>query len=657
MTYRTCGFRATRKRLVRMFFTFVSSAGTVFPVAAQVTTPAPAGISQLSPEELANLQVTSVSKKSEPLSDAPAAAYIITSEDIRRSAATNLSDVLRLAPNLQVASDTLIPGYISARGHNGGTFAGPNRMLVLIDGRSIYSLFFSGVLWDAQDLVLQDIERIEVISGPAGVLWGVNAVNGVINIITKPASATQGVLASTNLGKQGTDTSLRYGGKLEESGGSYRVYAKQYDRKESRRESDGLPTQDDHSRQQVGARADWDRASGKVSLQFNAYNGDEGQPQPGVINLAIPGTLPRLKFSGVNATARYSKPTDDGGSLALQAYVDHIYRSLQPAIDDTNDVLDLEFQRNLPVSGAHAVTFGGNFRIAQDRAEPNQFGIFPATVIQRWTSVFLQDEIALRPGLRLTAGARVERGAYGDTEILPSLRLGWRAAPAHFFWGGLSRSARGTTRLEASGTFPANGPFLIVGNPRLRSEKVDVVEVGYRTQGPRTNFAVNIYRNFHKDLGALSLTSGAPPFTYDNIIDGHSSGIEMWGDWKVTRDWKLFASLTGLTENYRDRPGQISNNRDAIADSSPGHTAQVRSSWNLGRGMEFDLAWRRAGVLGLPVPSYNAIDARLGWRVNRKLDVALLGQNLLGTPHAEYGLPANRATLPMQVFLKLTWRQ
>ncbi|WP_151446668.1 TonB-dependent receptor plug domain-containing protein [Lacisediminimonas profundi] len=614
---------------------------------------------KMSPEELVNLQVTSVSKKPEPLADAPSSVYVITAEDIRRSTATTLTEVLRLAPNLQVASDNGIPGYVSARGHNLAVYTGPNKMLVLVDGRSVYSGFFSGVLWDAQEMMLEDIERIEVISGPAGVLWGVNAVNGVINIITRPAHATQGALVSLNAGERARDSSFRYGGQLGESA-SYRVYGRVLDRGSSVREADGKHTMDDWRSHTVGARGDWNRGPEKFSAQVNALSGSSGQPEPGAININAPGPFPRVRFQGLNGTVRWTRPTDDGGSLAIQAYYDHSARTMQPAADDATDTLDFEFQRNLPAVGRHSLTLGGNYRHAWDRTNNSaSYGMFPDSVRQHWLSLFVQDEVALRPNLKMTAGLRIERGAYGTVDALPSARLAWRLLPEHLLWSAVSRGARGPSRLDTDFVLRVpGGPVIFQGDPNMRSEIVDVVEVGYRTQGRRGSFAASVYRNFYDKLTAVTTQTGGIPFSTANTADGNSLGIEMWGEWKVTPKWRLAGGLTALTETYRGRPSSPTDGVVAIAGATAGQTAQLRSYWNVGPGKEIDVSVRRVSSLGLfPVDSYNAIDARFGWKLAKNLELSIYGQNLFGTAHAEFGDPALRATMATRVFTKLTWRQ
>ncbi len=613
-------------------------------------------ILSMSPEELSSLRVTSVSKKPEPLAGVPASVYVITSDAIRRSGAVTLLEVLRLAPNLFVSTDNFMNGNVTARGHNGGYYAAPNMMLVLVDGRSVYSPFFSGLFWDSMDVMLEDVERIEVISGPAGVLWGVNAVNGVINITTRSSSQTQGALASVNVGTHGNDVAFRYGAAMG-NGGTWRVHGKSTERSNTINSTTGLPVTDGGRRKQVGARADWERPDQKFSMQLNFNDGEEGQPMPGMVNIGSPGPLPPIVHSGMNATARWTRLTADGGSLALQSYFSIERRTMMPAVADDNRVLDFEVQRNMPDLGAHRITWGANYRYSVDQATNGPvFGFLPERATQSWLSVFAQDEIALRPDLRLTLGSRIEHGAYGTTDLLPSARLGWTFRPDHLLWTGISRSARAPARLDMAIAFPVFNPFLLSGNKNPRSEIVDAVEIGYRGRWANSSFSATIYRNRYDYLSTAGRPDGIN-FQTGNDGKSHATGLEMWGEWRLSPSWRLSGGATALTEQYGNRLGKYDAYLSSLGGNDPAYTAQVRSAWNLGPSTEWDIAVRRVASLKYPdVPSYTAVDARFGWRLDRNLTFSVSGYNLLGTAHDEIGFLPIRGKMPTQVFAKLVWR-
>jgi len=311
-------------------------------------------LKDLSIEELSNIEITSVSKRDEKLSDAPTSVFVITSEDIRRSGATSLPEALRLAPNLQVARVSANEYAISARGFNSSA---ANKLLVLIDGRSVYSPLFSGVFWDVQDVMIEDIERIEVISGPGGTLWGVNAVNGVINVITRSASQTQGGLAVAGGGNREDRASLRYGGTLG-SDLNFRVYATHFDIRDT--ETRSGETKDDAAHQsQVGFRADWQRGSDSLMVKGDAYTGREGQPLPGSISISgVTLALGEISVTGANVISRWEHGLEGGGAFSVQAYYDHTERTVPPTFEDSQGISDIQLQYSASPLGAHTAVVG-----------------------------------------------------------------------------------------------------------------------------------------------------------------------------------------------------------------------------------------------------------------------------------------------------------
>lgn len=639
---------------------FFAATPFLFAVQAHAQGPLIDQLADMSLEDLASIRVTSVSKKAEPIADAAASVFVITSEDIRHSGATTLPEVLRLAPNLQIAQGSGTDYAISARGFNGSNNSAPNKLLVLIDGRSVYSPLFSGVFWELQDLMLEDVERIEVISGPGGTLWGVNAVNGVINVITRPAKETQGRLAVAGLGDRGSDVAFRQGGKLGEDG-SYRVYGKYLDR-DNTEKGDGSDVNDSWHKSQLGFRADWARSGDEFTLNGSVYDAEEEQPEPGAISVS--GTnlsLGPVSAIGANLTARWGRRFGDGSSMSVQAYYDRTERSIRPTFSEKLDIIDLQFERSLAPSERHALTWGANYRYSMDRVnnKTNVFAFLPADVNQRWLSLFAQDDITLRDDLRLTLGARIERNDYTGNEVLPNARLAWKPAPDHLLWAAVSRAVRAPSRLDVDAYIPATPPFLLNGGRGATSEIAKVFELGYRGQpGPWLSYSVTAFHADYDDLRTQEIVfgPGAPFVVFANGMEGRASGVEMWGKYQVSPHWRLSAGYTALREKFRLKPGSNDFASLNTVGNDPKYTLQLRSTLNIAPDKELDVAARHVNRLeNTAVPSYTAIDARFGWRLRPGLELSVIGQNLNGS-HAEYGPAATRSEIPRSVFVKLVWR-
>jgi iron complex outermembrane receptor protein len=617
----------------------------------------PEDLTSLSLEELGSIKITSVSKKPERLSDAAASVFLITAEDIRRSGARNLPEALRLAPNLQVAEASAVGYAISARGMNGSNNSAPNKLLVLIDGRSVYSPLFSGVFWDAQDVMLEDVERIEVISGPGGTLWGVNAVNGVINIITRSAENTHGALLTTAAGNEGSDLGFRYGATLG-ANGDYRVYGK-HTRWLHGKTADGTTVDDAGHRSQVGFRTDWHYAVDTFTVEGNVYDGSEQQPAPGAIAISGIGlALGDISNSGVNLTARWNRALAEGGSLDLQAYYDHTRRTVPPTFGERLDILDFQLQHSLRPLGMHALVWGVNARQSRDRVEnlSPYFAFLPAQARQRWTSLFAQDEMTLTSDLRLTLGARLERNDYTGTEFLPNARLAWKAAPGHLFWTAVSRAVRAPSRLDRDAYVPGTPPFLLNGGGPVRSEVAKVYELGYRGQPtPRFSWSATV---FHNDYDHLRTQEIDPSFThlfFGSLMEGQSNGIEWWGTFQASQSWRLSGGFTALDEHFRLKPGSNDAAGPGAEGFDPSNTWQLRSSWTLGSDGELAIGLRHVGALARDeVPAYTAVDARLGWMLAPGAEISLTGRNLSGG-HGEYRTRDLRREIGRSVILALAW--
>jgi iron complex outermembrane receptor protein len=610
----------------------------------------------MSLEELGNIEITSVSKKPESLAGAAGSVFVITAEDIRRSGATSLPEALRLAPNLHVARASGSAYAISARGSNGSATSAPNKLLVLIDGRSVYTPLFSGVFWDVQDVMLEDVERIEVSSGPGGTLWGINAVNGVINVITKSAESTHGGLLAAHTGNFNTGATFRYGGAAGTSG-NYRVYGK-YSEYDHLSNDDGAAVDDDWHKAQIGFRADWERSREQFMVQGNAYTARIGQPEPG--SISIMGTdlvLGTIEASGVNLNGRWEHLLDDGSSFSLQAYYDRTERTIPPTLSETLDIVDLQFQHALLPLGRHALTWGANYRYGRDRAENTSsvFGFLPEHVNQNWSSLFAQDDITLHDDLRLTLGARIERNPYTGNELLPNARMAWKLAPEHLLWAAVSRTVRAPSRLDADAHIPRDPPFLLDGGPEVRSEVAEVAELGYRGQPtPQLSFSVTAFHTDYDHLRTLEIAPSGTFLVFANEMEGKTSGIEMWGSYQALPEWRLSAGYTAMRDRLRLKPGSDDIGAPSEVGKNPAHTWQLRSALTIAPNRELDIAVRHVAALSSPdVPAYTAVDARFGLRLRPNLELSVAGLNLLDADHAEYGPIATRSRIPRSVFVQL----
>jgi iron complex outermembrane recepter protein len=647
----------------------------------------PPDLTELSLEELMNIEVTTVAKKEQRLAEAAAAIYVITQEDIHRSGATSIAEVLRLVPGLNVARIDANKWAITARGLN-TRFS--NKLLVLIDGRSVYNPLFSGVYWDVQDTLLPDIERIEVIRGPAGTLWGANAVNGVINIITKSAQDTQGGLVSAGGGNEERGFGdVRYGGKL---GGNayYRVYAKYFNR-------DNFATasgQDAHDAWDVargGFRIDWDVAyRDSLTLQGDYYRGDYGD------RVTIPSLAPPFEqtiigdfpIAGGNFLGRWKRVLSDTSDIALQFYYDRTER--EDAVHrEIRDTVDLEFQHRLALGRRQGVVWGLGYRFTVDDLRGSSFVSFaPASRRDHLFSAFVQDDLTvLERQLRLTLGSKLEytsNTGFTGFEIQPNARLLWTPHERHTVWAAASRAVRTPSRFEddvraSLATFPGPSPscpvplceVVLFGNRDFQSETLLAYEVGYRVQPtPRLSLDVAAFYNVYDDLRTsepgvpffVSTPSPARlilPRRPENRMDGEIYGVELATSWNVTDRWKLSLGYSWLqVQLHRDR-----SSADAVAEGaegdSPQHQFHLRSYLDLPYKLKFDAAlYYVDNLANQHVPSYIRVDARLGWHPTEALEVSMGLQNLFDDRHPEFGpsLLVSPTKIERSVYGKVTWR-
>lgn len=600
-----------------------------------------ASLADLSLEELANLEITSVSRRAERLAEAAASVFVITGDDIRRSGVTSLPEALRLAPNLQVARVDARQYAISARGFN-NTIA--NKLLVLIDGRTIYTPLFSGVFWDAQDTLLEDIERIEVISGPGATLWGANAVNGVINVITRRATDTLGTLVTLGAGNLERGAALRHGVSL---GGTdaLRVYGKFFDRDNTVR-ANGTPASDEWHNGQTGFRADWGSGSNGFTLQGDAYRAQIDQTAPGDVEL-----------SGGNLLARWTRQISASSNLQVQGYLDHTERDIPGTFAERLDTLDLEFQHGFEAVRGHLLTWGGGHRHARDHVTNSAVLAFlPADRNLDWTSLFVQDEIELQRPVRLSVGAKWERNPYTGGELLPSTRLAWRPDEQRMVWGAWSRAVRAPSRIDRELFAPGQPPFALAGGPDFRSEVSNILEIGYRAQpSARISYSGTLFHSRHDRL--RSVESIAPGVSVlGNEMEGKSTGLEAWASLQAAEAWRLGAGALLLDQDLQLKPGSADVTGTAAAGNDPSHQFSLRSSHELGSRQDLDVLVRHVGKLPSPaVPRYTAVDLRYAWHPGRGLEFSLAARNLFDGSHPEFGAPATRSEIDRGLFLRLKW--
>jgi iron complex outermembrane recepter protein len=620
---------------------------------AQMGEPATADLSalkRLSLEELMQIDVTSVSKRSERLSTAAAAITVITAEDVRRSGATSLPELLRLATGLQVAAADGRTWAITARGFNLTT---ANKLLVLIDGRSIYTPLFSGVFWDVQDTFLADVDRIEVIRGPGATLWGANAVNGVINILTKSARLTAGGLAVAGGGKEERASGgVRYGGaKGGDEGLAYRVYGN-YDYRDSLVFSSGGSARDPLRHGQGGFRLDWDRAAADaMTFQGDLYQGLSGE-----------ALRPDTDLNGGNLLGRLTHRLAAGGDLKLQLYFDNTHRRTPGTFEEHRNTYDLDLQHHFLPTARQEVVWGIGYRVTEDRVGNSAVVAFlPDHRTQSLLNVFAQDEITLLPDrVRLTVGSKFEHNDYSGFEVQPSLRLAYTPSPRQTLWGAVSRAVRTPTRIDTDIRFYFGDSFLLLaGNPRFQSEAVVAYELGWRLEpSPELTLDVATYYNHYDHLRSQEFTDGGLPIVFANQLKAETAGVEVAANYQMTSWWRWYAGFTYLHKSFGFEPGSTDPTEGLAEGNDPRRQLTLRTSLDLPAQTELDVWLRHVDSLPSPlVPAYTELDLRLGWRATRTFDLSLVGRNLLHAHHPEFGSPGpTRQEIPRSLYGRVAWR-
>jgi iron complex outermembrane recepter protein len=625
----------------------------------------------LSLDELLSLEVTSVSKKSQPISEAAAAVFVITSEDIRRSGVTTIPDALRMVPGVQVLQVDANKWAISARGFS-GRFA--NKLLVLMDGRSLYTPLFTGVFWDVQDTLLEDIDRIEVIRGPGATLWGANAVNGVINIITKSAAATQGTLISAGVGDHERGfAGIRFGDRLGDLG-HYRVYAKYFDRDGHRASGSGREAGDGWEQGRAGFRTDLAFPGGdRLTIQGDTYRGDSGE------TLASPTLTPpyldigdsHQDVSGFNLLTRWTHEVSDQDQFTLQAYYDQTRRDWEYLGEDRYTI-DVDFDYRTQRFAGHDLLFGLGYRRTVDDIEPSRVQMTPGSRGDDLFRAFVQDEIALVPDRwTLILGSKFEHNDYTGFEYQPNARLLWTPNAQHSYWASMTRSVRTPGRADRDARLlttvippftpenPAPVPIAVYAqaDDDNGSEVLMAYEAGFKFQAG-TDLAVDIaaFYNEYDDLRTNIPTSpfcepaGTPPAclldpTTENLAfdahlgeagSGRSHGLEVVADWRPEPRWRLQGAAS-----YLDVDVDGKNGASALDDTrrSPQYQVSLRLGFQPRPDLDLDLWGRHVGgfsASGVAIDAYTELDARVAWRPGPKTEIALVGRNLLDSSHPEF---------------------
>ena len=603
-------------------------------------------LKRLSIEELAETDVTSVSRRSERLVDTPAAVSVITSEDLRRLGVLSVAHALRLAGHLHV-SQVSGPQYaISARGFAIST---ANKLLVMIDGRTVYSPVFAGTFWETQDVVIADIDRIEVTRGPGGAVWGANAVNGVINIITKRAADTRGTFVSASAGSSMLGPwTIRHGGRLG-AAGSYRAYA-QARFEDSHQLQSGVDARDDFDFGQAGFRIESEQtANGFAILQGDAFTGTTGLIDGREANVA-----------GGNLLARWSRGSSTGGQTTVLGYYDHTYRRVPSQYRGTLDTFDLDAQHTR-AHGRHTLVVGGGYRLyrGDDFGDGPGFFFEPRERVSHRLNLFGQDEFSVGRGVFITLGSKFERNEFTGFEVQPTLRARW-SGPRRSVWGAVSRAVRVPTRFDTDLRirFPNSQALLLTGSEAFESETVIAYEAGYRKlYGDRLSVDVAGYVNRYDDLRSQELPSGpGQPIVLANMLNGLTRGVELTTSAQVASWWQAHASYAYHWKELTFDPGSRDATRGASEANDPRHLFKLRSYMN-GGPFEFDVFLRAVGALPQPaVDDYREMDARLGWRVRPGWDLALIGTNLLAPRHLEFRAGTAPELYERSVSLRSIWR-
>ncbi|MGD0404235.1 MAG: TonB-dependent receptor [Candidatus Acidiferrales bacterium] len=637
----------------------------------------PTELTDRSLEDLMDVQVTSVSKKEQKLSQVAAAVFVISQEDIRRSGATNIPDLLRMVPGLDVAQINANTWAITARGFN-LQFA--NKLLVLVDGRAVYTPLFGGVNWDTVDVPLEDIDRIEVIRGPGGAIWGANAVNGVINIITKKSANTHGGLMVAGGGNvQQEFGTAQYGGDAGKSS-DYRIFAK-YLNDDHFPDLNGQNGGDGWHLLHGGFRVDSIlSAKDSLTVQGDLYTGSEGDV---IIHSSFnpPANTPvdRLAdLSGGDVVARWHHTFSDRSDTTLQFYFDRYSRS-GPESTEVRNTYDLDFQHHFAWGARQDLIWGVGYRHTGDQTVGtiDQAFVPPDEAGELFTA-FIQDQITLKPDrVFLTVGTKLENSYFTGFDLDPTARIAWTPASHHTFWAAVSRAARTPTRRDEDldavlAALPGPAELVLLGNLKSKTEHVIASEVGYRAQPlGRLSIDATLFFNAYQDLQSVEplpdVVQTNPPLlihseTFGNALHGTTSGAELAANWKVNDRWTLSPGYSFLVMHLHGEAGdpQDTASVTSIQGTNPVHQAQLRSHVELSRALSWDATAYFVDRLPAPmIASHTRVDTQLTWRIAERMSLSFVGQDLLRDHHVEFNDPlqsVNSSQIKRSAYAKFTCR-
>ncbi|HWD90758.1 MAG TPA: TonB-dependent receptor [Verrucomicrobiae bacterium] len=642
----------------------------VLATQAQEVTKTNIDISELPLEQLLKMDVT-ILKGHETLSQTPAAISIVTSDDIRRSGAMNIPEALRQVPGMEVARVDASEWAVSARGFN-DVFA--NKLLVLQDGRTVYSPVFSGVFWDVQGAMMEDIDRIEVIRGPGSTVWGANAVNGVINVISKSAKDTQGLLVSAGGGNiDQAFVNARYGGQFG-SNVSYRVYGTYMDQ-DSFPRPNGQEVNNAWQMGRWGAHLDWDASPRDlVTLQGDGYLGAVHQsfnvfdPTSPTLVREVPD---RMSVLGGNVLGRWTHTFSDTSELKTQLSYDRTERHAV-VFGEKRDTVDLDAQHSFALGERNALTWGLGYRLSSDEMDKNKPADFtPASDTLNLFSGFAQDEVTVFPDkLKFTAGSKIEHNDFTGWDVEPGGRLAWTPDERNTLWASVSRAVRTPSRVEEAVQInevesTPFGPAVlqVSGNRHFQSEKLMAYETGYRIHPcDKISFDLAAFYNVYDDLRSIEVAPGFPliPAVLANKLYGDTYGFEATATFAVQPWWRLIPTYSLLKEELHTRnhsTDTTSVRQDEGQD--PQQQFSLRSAMDLPRNISLDATLRYVDELpSLRVGSYVTMDARLSWRATKRLELALVGQDLFEPRHAEFRasfVESAAADVPRSFYAKVTW--
>lgn len=655
----------------------------------QVQQAPPKDFTATSIEDLMNVEVTSVSKKEQKLSRTAAAVFVITQEDIRRSGATSIPDLLRMVPGMDVAQINGSTWAIGSRGFN-QQFA--NKLQVMVDGRSVYSPTFSGVFWDTLDLPLADIERIEVIRGPGGSIWGANAVTGVISIFTKKASETTGTLVEVSGGTSQQEFGMaQYGGKLGKET-DFRFYAK-YFNQDHMLDLNGQNGADGWHRLREGFRTD-SRLSPKDTLMVegdlsNGREGEFGFELPSVTSPGFVAQSEEINLADGAVESIWDHTYSGSSQSSLQLSYDQ-HRRGDPLNPETRNTFEAEFQHHFDLGSRQEIVWGAGYRCTSDQIGGSlTVAMNPSSRALQLFSPFIQDEIALKPQrLYLTLGAKLEHNDYTGFGLMPTARIAWLPNDRETVWAAVSRALRAPSRNDTNlvlniGSIPGPGGtptlFRLLGNPNFEDERLIAYEAGYRTMlGPRLSLDVAVYYNDWDNLQttepSTSFFEATPPpahqvqtLIYKNLMYGEGHGIEVQAKWKVMDHWSLSPGFTYADDHMHTKPGSLDTITGPFEEGgAPDHMAQLFSHADFRRGLLWDVnayyvdALTNQGPAGnVRIPAYTRLDTVLTWKMWERFSFSMVGQNLLKDHHPEFedmNGSLQSSQIKRSAYAKVTWQ-